>query len=197
MYPLDFEIWSDVRRFSPVWDQIELINPLCVFMSAVEAEQYIYLIYSTLHKYTSLLLSKEVSSVKHFIIHSCTINCCILISTKKYKEKYGWKEKHACPVIVLKPVAHIVQRIFDTSMYNALLWCHRRSEPVAHIRPLEETSITCGAGISSISPWACPEHQMDYGWDGIWKNTCKTFYKTARNLQITKLCIYLEKNFSS
>ena len=78
-------------------------------------------------------------------------------------------------------------------MYKVLLWCHRRSEPVAHIRPLEETSITCGAGISSISPWACPEHQMDYGWDEIWKNTCKTFYKTVRNLQNTKLCISRER----
>ena len=78
-------------------------------------------------------------------------------------------------------------------MYKVLLWCHRRSEPVAHIRPLVETSTTCGAGILSISPWACLEHQMDYGWDEIWKNTCKTFYKTVRNLQITKLCISRER----
>ena len=78
-------------------------------------------------------------------------------------------------------------------MNKVLLWCHRRSEPVAHIRPLDETSITCGAGISSISPWACLEHQMDYGWDEIWKNTCKTFYKTALNLQITKICLTRER----
>ena len=123
MYPLDFEIWSDLRRFSPVWDQIELINPLCVFMSAVKAEQNTY---CAMHWCTSL--PKEVSSV----IQSYTTNGCILMSTKIYKEKYGWRKTFVPCNRWIEPSVKLCKDYLIYQCTIIPLWCLHWSEPVVH-----------------------------------------------------------------